>query len=178
MLYRFCRYSLCFPVHRTGQRLVLFIYGSAQPHYYETISMFSFYIYQSKSNYISWCKFSFFFAQKSYFFYFTHSFLQNTHISLSILHIYSIKYSFFYNFLLFSLSPLFSHRPNLKGPKPISLRTTLSLSLSQTQTTTTQTIRFQLRRSTRSSRRSSRRSLPRRFSGFQRLILLCYNCEG
>ena len=27
-----------------------------------------------------------------YFFYFTHTFLQNTHISLSILHIYSIKY--------------------------------------------------------------------------------------
>ena len=67
--------------------------------------------------------------QKNYFFYFTHSFLQNTHISLSILHIYSIKYSFFYNFLLFSPSPLFSHRPNPKGPKPISLRTTLSLSL-------------------------------------------------
>ena len=91
--------------------------------------MFSFYIYQSKSNYISWCKFSFFFAQKSYFFYFTHSFLQDTYISLSILHIYSIKYSFFYNFLLFSLSLLFSHRPNPKGPKPISLRTT-TLSLS------------------------------------------------
>ena len=28
-----------------------------------------------------------------FFFYFIHSFLQNTHISLSILHIYSIKYS-------------------------------------------------------------------------------------
>ena len=73
--------------------------------------------------------------KKSYFFFFffffnfTHSFLQNTCISLSILHIYSIKYSFFYHFLLFSLSPLFSHRPNLKAPKPkpISLRTTLSL---------------------------------------------------
>ena len=36
-----------------------------------------------------------------FFFFFTHQFLQNTHISLSILHIYSIKYSFFYNFLLF-----------------------------------------------------------------------------
>ena len=55
--------------------------------------------------------------KKSYFFYFTHSFLQNTHISLSILHIYSIKYSLFFYFLLFSPSP-----------KPISLRTTLSLS--------------------------------------------------
>ena len=39
--------------------------------------------------------------EKTYFFYFTHPFLQNTHISSSILHIYSIKYSFFYNFLLF-----------------------------------------------------------------------------
>ena len=39
--------------------------------------------------------------KKSYFFYLTHLFLQNTHISLSILHVYSIKYSFFYNFLLF-----------------------------------------------------------------------------
>ena len=38
---------------------------------------------------------------KTYFFYFTHPFLQNTHINLSILYIYSIKYSFFYNFLLF-----------------------------------------------------------------------------
>ena len=34
--------------------------------------------------------------QKTYFFYFTHPLLQNTHISLSILHIYSIKYSLFY----------------------------------------------------------------------------------
>ena len=39
--------------------------------------------------------------RKTYFFYFTHSILQNTHISLSILHIYSIKYLIFYNFLLF-----------------------------------------------------------------------------
>ena len=42
--------------------------------------------------------------EKTYFFYFTHPLLQNTHISLSILHIYSIKYSLFYNFLLFTLS--------------------------------------------------------------------------
>ena len=83
----------------------------------------------SKSNYISRCKFSFYFAKKSYFFYFIHSFLQNTHINLSILHIYSIKYSFFYKFLLFSPSPLFSHKPNPKGLKPISLKTTLSISL-------------------------------------------------
>ena len=54
--------------------------------------------------------------KKNYFFYFTHSFLQNTHISLSILHIYSIKYLLFFHFLLFYLSP-----------KPISLKTTLSL---------------------------------------------------
>ena len=56
-------------------------------------------------------------TSKTYFFYFTHSFLQNTHISLSILHIYTIKYSFFYNFLLFSSHP--SH--------------SLPISLSQTQ---------------------------------------------
>ena len=59
-------------------------------------------------------------------FYFTHLFLQNTHISLFILHIYSIKYSFFYNFfIIFSPSLLLSHRSNLK---PISLPTSLSLS--------------------------------------------------
>ena len=64
-------------------------------------------------------KFSSILHTKIYFFYFTHPFLQNTHISLSILHIYSIKYSFFYNFLLFSPSlplsltnPTLSHRPN------------------------------------------------------------------
>ena len=51
--------------------------------------------------------------KKPTFFYFTYSILQNTHISLSILYICSIKYSFFYKFLLFSppLPPL-SHRPN------------------------------------------------------------------
>ena len=60
--------------------------------------------------------------EKTYFFYFTHLLLQNTHISLSILHIYSIKYSFFLHFLLFpSLSSLeLSHRPNTnpKSPTP------------------------------------------------------------
>ena len=63
---------------------------------------------------ISGCKLSIYFAQKNYFFYFTHSFLQNTHISLFILHIYSIKYSLFYHLLLFShLLPLsLSLRPN------------------------------------------------------------------
>ena len=60
--------------------------------------------------------------QKNYFFYFTHSFLQNTHINLSILHIYSIKYSFFYNFLLFSHSlPL-----SLTNPTTIIITTPLS----------------------------------------------------
>ena len=42
-----------------------------------------------------------FYMKKLTFFYFIYLFLQNTHISLFILHIYSIKYSFFYNFLLF-----------------------------------------------------------------------------
>ena len=44
--------------------------------------------------------------EKTYFFYFTHPLLQNTYISLSILHIYLIKYSFFLHFLLF---PSLSH---------------------------------------------------------------------
>ena len=46
---------------------------------------------------------SIYFTQKTYFFYFAPSFLQNTHISLSILQDISIKYSFFINFLLFSI---------------------------------------------------------------------------
>ena len=49
-------------------------------------------------------KFSIYFAQKTTF-SILHLFLQNTHINLSTLHIYLIKYSFFYNFLLFSPSP-------------------------------------------------------------------------
>ena len=45
--------------------------------------------------------------KKPTFFYFTLPLLQNTHISLSILHIYLIKYSFFLYFLLFpSISSL------------------------------------------------------------------------
>ena len=58
--------------------------------------------------------FRLFYIKKNYFFYFTYLFLQNTQVSLSILHIYSIKYSFVYNFLLFphSLRTPFSHRPN------------------------------------------------------------------
>ena len=38
--------------------------------------------------------------------YFTHPLLQNTHINLSILNIYSIKYSFFYIFYYFLHTPL------------------------------------------------------------------------
>ena len=49
--------------------------------------------------------FLFILHEKTYFFYFTHPLLQNTYISLSILHFYSIKYSLFYNFLLFTPSP-------------------------------------------------------------------------
>ena len=73
-----------------------------------------------KSIHISGCKFFIYFAQKTYFFYFTHPILQNTHISLSILHIYSIKYSFFYHFLLFSslpLSPSQSQPPSSSLPR-------------------------------------------------------------
>ena len=65
---------------------------------------------------------SFYFTLKTYLFYFIYSFLQNTYINLFILHIYSIKYLFFYYFLLFLYSlPLFlfgrihypfSHIPN------------------------------------------------------------------
>ena len=54
--------------------------------------------------------------EKTYFFYFTYRLLQNAHISLSILHIYSIKYSFFYIFYYFLTHGL-----------------SLSLSLSRTQ---------------------------------------------
>ena len=56
--------------------------------------------------------------KKNYFFYFTHLILQNTHINLSILHIYSIKYSLFYYFLLFSSLSL-----SLSGPTTIIITT-------------------------------------------------------
>ena len=63
-----------------------------------------------------WGNFLFILHEKTYFFYFTHPLLQNTHISLSILHIYSIKYSLFYNVLLFTPSlPL-----SLTDPQPPS----------------------------------------------------------
>ena len=68
----------------------------------------------NKSIHISGCKIFIYFAQKkSTFFYFTHLFLQNTLIRLSVLHIYSVKYSFFYNFfIILSLIAPLSHRPN------------------------------------------------------------------
>ena len=63
------------------------------------------------------------YKKKNYIFYFTHSFLQNIYISLSILQIYSIKYSFFYNFLLFSLTAPLSHWPTLSHrPRPNTQR--------------------------------------------------------
>ena len=79
------------------------------------------------SNHISSCKLSIYFAQKNYFFYFTHQFLQNTHISLFILHIYSIKYSFFYNFLLFphSLPLSLTYLTLLKNTKILNVRDTI-----------------------------------------------------
>ena len=65
--------------------------------------------------------------QKNYFFYFTHLFLQNTHSSLSILHIYSIKYSFFYNFLLFphSLPLSLSNATLSKNTKILNVQATI-----------------------------------------------------
>ena len=62
-----------------------------------------------------------YFTQKTYFFYFTLSLLQNTYISLFILQDISIKYSFFSIFLLFLSTTLYLH--------------TLSLSLSLSKTT-------------------------------------------
>ena len=44
-----------------------------------------------KSNCISWCKKVSICTSKTYFFYFTLPFLQNTHINLSIIHIYLNK---------------------------------------------------------------------------------------
>ena len=50
--------------------------------------------------------------KKTYFFYFTHLILQNTHINLSILHIYLIKYSLFYHFfIIFFIVSLFLSDP-------------------------------------------------------------------
>ena len=58
-------------------------------------------------------KLSVYFAHKNLFFLFYISIFTNTYISLSILHIYSIKYSFFYKFFIISsLTTLLSHRLN------------------------------------------------------------------
>ena len=82
---------------------------------------------EGKSIHIRSFKFSVYFTtkkKKNYFFYFTHPLLQNTYTSLSILHIYPIKYSIFYIFYYFLPSPLSSlepsHRPNTnpKSPTP------------------------------------------------------------
>ena len=54
--------------------------------------------------------------EKTYFFYFTLSLLQNTHISLSILQDISIKYSFFSIFFIISLNyplPTYAHTLSL-----------------------------------------------------------------
>ena len=71
--------------------------------------------------------------KKNYFLfiYFIHQFLQNTHISLSILHIYSIKYSFFYNFIIiFSLTTPLSHKPyTTKNIKILNAWTTITIHL-------------------------------------------------
>ena len=67
--------------------------------------------------------FLFILYKKNYIFYFIHQFLENIYISLSILQIYSIKYSFFYNFLLLSLTAPLSHWPTLSHrPRPNTQR--------------------------------------------------------
>ena len=85
---------------------------------------------------LMWMQNFFHFAHlKPTFFYFTHLFLQNTHISLSILHIYLIKYSFFYIFYYF-----LTHGPSLFLSLSLSLFVSLShclfLSLSLLDLTT------------------------------------------
>ena len=69
--------------------------------------------------------------EKTYFFYFTYQLLQNAHISLSILHIYSIKYSFFYIFYYFltdglslshCLSLSLSLKPNHRHHHPATIK--------------------------------------------------------
>ena len=71
----------------------------------------------TKSTSIGGVKISIYFAKYTYFCYFTQPLLQDAYISLSILHIYSIKYSFFYIFLLFPHSLPLS-LTYLKSPTP------------------------------------------------------------
>ena len=75
--------------------------------------------------------------EKPYFFYFTHPLLQNTYISLSILHIYLIKYSFFTIFYYSpspplsltdqhsltdpNLDPTLSHRPRPNTQRKVAI---------------------------------------------------------
>ena len=84
---------------------------------------------KNKSNHINSCKLSIYFAQKTTF-SILHTFLQNIHINLSIVHIYLIKYSFFYNFffIISSLTILLSHKPNTtKNTKILNARATVTV---------------------------------------------------
>ena len=88
-----------------------------------------FFLLKFQSNHITSCKFFVYFARKNILFLFYTSTFTKHLISLSILHIYSIKYSFFLHFLLFpslwnkltnSSSPS-SHthtHPSTKSPTP------------------------------------------------------------
>ena len=60
--------------------------------------------------------FCLFYKKRLTFFYFTHPLLQNIHINLFILHIYLIKYSFFYIFYYFLLSPLWHKLTTSSSP--------------------------------------------------------------
>ena len=54
-----------------------------------------------------------FYTSKTYFFYFTLSFLQNTHVGLSIIHLYSNKIFIFFTIFYYFLHCLtFPLRPN------------------------------------------------------------------
>ena len=68
--------------------------------------------------------------EKTYILYFKYPLLQNIHISLFIIHIYSVKYSLFYNFLLFTPSPSLS-LTNPQPPSPLSSKTNLQTSRSK-----------------------------------------------
>ena len=74
--------------------------------------------------------FCLFCKKKPTFFYFTYPLLQNTHISLSILHIYLIKYSFFFTFFIISFRLLSGtnspHRLLHPHPHPASNPSTKS----------------------------------------------------
>ena len=83
----------------------------------------------SKNIHISRCIISIHFAKKICFVYFTHFFLQNIHISLSILHIYLIKYLFLTQYpttindqtkkkgSIGNHQPSLCHQPTYQNPK-------------------------------------------------------------